>query len=98
MTVVVPYNTVLCTDSLLEHRDVTLVVVSETLHEIRRCNLDVERAAHIDLNHLLAQVIPSLTVSLRFDRTLDVDVMELKTNLVLDPRIRVMLGSYSPVI
>ena len=45
MTVVEPYNTVLCTDSLLEHRDVTLVVVSETLYEIRRCNLDVERTA-----------------------------------------------------
>ena len=97
-TVVEPCNNVLCSDSLLEHRDVTLVVDSETLYEIRRCNLDVERTRHIDLNHLLAQVIPSLTVSLRFDRTLDVDVMEFKTNLVLDPRIRFMLGSYPPVI
>ena len=96
MTVVERYNTVLWTDSLLEHRDVTLVVDSETLHEIRRCNLDVERTPHIDLNHLLAQVITSLTVSLRFDRTLDEDVMELKTNLVLDSRTRFMLGSHPP--
>ena len=97
-TVVEPYNNVLCADSLLEQGDVTLVVDSKTLYGIRRCNLDVERTRLIDWNNLLAQVIPSLTVSLRFDRTLDVDVMEFKTNLVLDPRVRFMLGSYPPVI
>ena len=45
-----------------------------------------------------AQVISSLTASLRFDGALNVDVTEFQTNLVPYPRIHFMLSSYSPVI
>ncbi len=47
---------------------------------------------------LIAQVISSLTASLRFDGALNVDVTEFQTNLVPYPRIHFMLSSYSPVI
>jgi len=50
------------------------------------------------LNRLLAQVISSLTASLRFDGALNVDVTEFQTNLVPYPRIHFMLSSYAPVI
>ncbi|RWW04455.1 hypothetical protein GW17_00032319 [Ensete ventricosum] len=45
-----------------------------------------------------AQVISSLTASLRFDGALNVDVTEFQTNLVPYPRIHFMLSSYAPVI
>ncbi|TYI43402.1 hypothetical protein ES332_A01G167400v1 [Gossypium tomentosum] len=44
------------------------------------------------------QVISSLTASLRFDGSLNVDVNEFQTNLVPYPRIHFMLSSYAPVI
>jgi hypothetical protein len=47
---------------------------------------------------LVAQVISSLTASLRFDGALNVDITEFQTNLVPYPRIHFMLSSYAPVI
>ena len=43
-------------------------------------------------------VISSLTASLRFDGTLNVDVSKFQTNLVPYLRIHFMLSSYAPVI
>ncbi len=53
---------------------------------------------HTHTNRLIAQVISSLTASLRFDGALNVDVTEFQTNLVPYPRIHFMLSSYAPVI
>merc|ERR1712130_498285 len=63
-----------------------------------RRNLDIERPTYTNLNRLIAQVISSLTASLRFDGALNVDVTEFQTNLVPYPRIHFMLSSYAPVI
>merc|ERR1712224_677316 len=96
--VVEPYNTVLCVHSLLEHTDVTCMVDNEALYDICRRNLDIERPTYTNLNRLLAQVISSLTASLRFDGALNVDITEFQTNLVPCPRIHFMMSSYAPVI
>ena len=61
-------------------------------------NLDIERPTYTNLNRLIAQIISSLTASLRFDGALNVDITEFKTNLVPYPRIHFMLTSYAPVI
>jgi len=96
--VVEPYNTVLCVHSLLEHTDVTVMMDNEALYDICRRNLDIERPTYTNLNRLLAQIISSLTASLRFDGALNVDVTEFQTNLVPYPRIHFMLSSYAPII
>merc|ERR1711937_17057 len=96
--VVEPYNTVLCVHSLLEHTDVTMQVDNEALYDICRRNLDIERPTYTNLNRLIAQVISSLTASLRFDGALNVDLTEFQTNLVPYPRIHFMVSSYAPVI
>ena len=57
-----------------------------------------QKGHSILLCRLIAQVISSLTASLRFDGALNVDVTEFQTNLVPYPRIHFMLSSYSPVI
>merc|ERR1739848_797958 len=93
-----PYNTVLCVHSLLEHTDVTNQVDNEALYDICRRNLDIERPTYTNLNRLLAQVISSLTASLRYDGALNVDITEFQTNLVPYPRIHFMLTSYAPII
>ncbi|OLP97548.1 Tubulin alpha chain [Symbiodinium microadriaticum] len=61
-------------------------------------NLDIERPTYTNLNRLIAQIISSLTASLRFDGALNVDITEFQTNLVPYPRIHFMLTSYAPVI
>ena len=95
--VVEPYNTVLCVHSLLEHTDVTIMYDNEALYDICRRNLDIERPTYTNLNRLLAQIISSLTASLRFDGALNVDITEFQTNLVPYPRIHFMLSSYAPI-
>ena len=58
-------NKVLCVHSLLEHTDVTIMYDNEALYDICRRNLDIERPTYTNLNRLIAQIISSLTASLR---------------------------------
>ena len=95
--VVEPYNSVLSTHSLLEHTDVAVMLDNEAIYDICRRSLDIERPTYTNLNRLIAQVVSSLTASLRFDGALNVDVTEFQTNLVPYPRIHFMLSSYAPV-
>ena len=71
---------------------------NEALYDICRRNLDIERPTYTNLNRLIAQIISSLTASLRFDGALNVDITEFQTNLVPYPRIHFMLTSFAPVI
>jgi tubulin alpha len=96
--VVEPYNAILCTHSLLEHTDVASMIDNEAIYDICRRQLDIERPTYTNLNRLVAQVISSLTASLRFDGALNVDITEFQTNLVPYPRIHFMLTSYAPII
>merc|ERR1711916_65091 len=90
--VVEPYNSVLSTHSLLEHTDVAFMLDNEAIYDICQRSLGVQRPTYSNLNRLIAQVISSLTASLRFD------VTEFQTNLVPYPRIHFMLCSYAPVV
>merc|ERR1711963_196840 len=78
--------------------DVCVILDNEALYDICRRNLDIERPTYTNLNRLLAQIISSLTASLRFDGALNVDITEFQTNLVPYPRIHFMLTSYAPII
>ncbi len=72
--VVEPYNAVLCVPSLLEHTDETNMVDNEAFYNICRGRLDTDRPTYTNLNRILAQIISSLTASLRFDGALNVDI------------------------
>ena len=96
--VVEPYNCVLSTHTLLEHTDVTFMVDNEALYDICRRNLDIERPTYTNLNRLTAQIISSMTASLRFDGALNVDLTEFQTNLVPYPRIHLAVASFAPII
>jgi tubulin alpha len=97
-SVVEPYNAVLSTHALLEHTDVSFILDNEAIYDIAHRSLDIEQPSYKNLNRLIAQVISSLTASLRFEGALNVDINEFQTNLVPFPRIHFMLCSYSPVL
>jgi len=96
--VVEPYNSVLCSHTMLEHSDVGFMIDNEAMYDICRRNLDIERPTYTNLNRLVAQCISSITASLRFDGQLNVDLTEFQTNLVPYPRISFPLCSFAPVI
>jgi len=96
--VVEPYNSILTTHALLEHTDVAFMLDNEAIYEICQKSLGVERPTYINLNRLIAQVISSMTASLRFKGTLNVDINEFQVNLVPYPRIHFMLCSYAPLV
>ncbi|GMF05611.1 unnamed protein product [Ambrosiozyma monospora] len=97
-SVVEPYNTVLTTHTTLENADCTFMVDNEAIYDMCRKNLSIPRPSFDNLNTLIAQVVSSVTASLRFDGSLNVDLNEFQTNLVPYPRIHFPLVSYAPVI
>ena len=84
--VVEPYNSILTTHTTLEHSDCAFMVDNEAIYDICRRNLDIERPTYTNLNRLIAQIVSSITASLRFDGALNVDLTEFQTNLVPYPR------------
>ncbi len=96
--VVEPYNSILTTHTTLEHSDCAFMVDNEAIYDICRKNLDIERPGYVNLNRLLAQVMSSLTASLRFEGSLNVDLNEFQTNLVPYPRIHFPMTSLAPIM
>ena len=79
--IVEPYNSVLSTHALLENTNITFCLDNEALYDVCKRNLNIERPAYTNLNRIIAQVVSSLTASLRFDGALNVDLTEFQTNL-----------------
>jgi len=96
--VVEPYNSVLSTHALLEHTDCAFLLDNEAIYDISKRSLGIARPTYQNLNRLIAQVISSMTTSLRFNGILNVDINEFQTNLVPFPRIHFMLCSYAPFV
>ena len=96
--VVEPYNSVLTTHATMEHTNCTFIVDNEAIYDICRRNLGIERPNYTNLNRLISQVVSSITASLRFQGSLNVDLNEFQTNLVPYPRIHFPLTTYAPVI
>ncbi|GMR47287.1 hypothetical protein PMAYCL1PPCAC_17482 [Pristionchus mayeri] len=97
-SMVEPYNSLLTTHTTLEHSDCSFMMDNEAVYEIGTKNLGIKSPTYTNLNRLLAQVVSSITASLRFDGALNVDLTEFQTNLVPYPRIHFPLITYAPLI
>lgn len=95
--VVEPYNSILTTHTTLDHSDCSFLVDNEAIYDMCR-NLGIEQPRYSDLNQIIAQVVSSITASLRFPGDLNVDLTEFQTNLVPYPRIHFPLVAYSPML
>lgn len=78
--------------------DVVFLVDNQAIYDICKASLELSSPTYTNLNRLIAQIISSITASLRFDGALNVDLNEFQTNLVPYPRIHFPLATYSPVI
>merc|ERR1712018_160847 len=96
--IVEPYNAILYTHTTLEHCDCAFLVDNQAIYDIARTNLEITRPTYTNLNRLIAQIISSITASLRFDGALNVDLNEFQTNLVPYPRIHYPLATYAPLV
>jgi tubulin alpha len=96
--VVEPYNSILTTHGTMSYSDCAFMVDNEAIFDICCRNLGIERPTYIHLNRLIAQLVSSITASLRFEGALNVDLNEFQTNLVPYPRIHYPLASYAPIL
>ncbi|KAH9042846.1 alpha tubulin [Lactarius hengduanensis] len=97
-SVVEPYNSVLTTHTTLEHSDCSFMVDNEAIYDICKKSLGISSPSFTNLNRLIAQVVSSITASLRFDGSLNVDLNEFQTNLVPFPRIHFPLATFAPIV
>ncbi|XP_012143991.2 tubulin alpha-1C chain isoform X2 [Megachile rotundata] len=96
--IVEPYNSVFTTVGSLDNVDCSFLVDNEALYNICARNLDVDNPTYTNLNRLQAQVISSVTASMRFEGAVNLSLQELQTNLVPYSRIHFALTTYSPLI
>ena len=77
------------------HR-VAVMLANRTIYDIC-CSYSTTRPTYTTLNHLVAQIVSSLTAPLRFDGALNVNITAFQTNLVpvRCPYIHFPLSSYA---
>lgn len=61
---------------------INVLSLIDSIYDICRRNLGITSPSFTNLNRLIAQVVSSVTASLRFDGDLNVDLNEFQTNLV----------------
>ena len=78
-----PYNTILNNHTSLEFVDVVFLVDNQAIYDICKKNLELSSPTYTNLNRLIAQIISSITASLRFDGALNVDLNEVYMTYVV---------------
>ncbi|KAL1786022.1 tubulin alpha-3 chain [Sigmodon hispidus] len=71
----------------------------EAMYDICRKNLDIEHPTYTNLNHLISQIVSSITAFLKFDKALNTDLTGFQTNMA--PYllfIHFPLATHAPVI
>merc|ERR1711964_296561 len=93
-----PYNSVLSTAALRNYADSVVMMDNEALYAICRNKLRMGKdVTYSNLSKIISQVSSSMTLSMRFDGMLSVDLQQLHTNLVPYPKLHFMLSSLAPL-
>lgn len=71
-----PYNSVMHLSKLINHVDVSFTLENSAAYRICQETLRIERPSYGNLNRLMAQVISTLTISLRRASDFNIDINE----------------------
>lgn len=77
-----PYNGVMHLSKLIHHVDVSFTLENSAVYRLCKERLNIDRPSYGNLNRMIAQVISTLTVSLRRASDFNIDINEYQTNLV----------------
>lgn len=92
------YNSVFAIKFLNEFTDAVVMLDNEAIYDMCAEILNNESPNFNNLNSLIAQVVSSITASMRFDAVLNTSLDEIITNLVPYANMKFLLSSYAPVI
>ena len=100
-----PYNTLLTTQRLIDHINVSMLLDNEAIYEVNQYLLYRKKPSYDDLNRLICKAISTITCPFRFDidddneNAVDINsnLQELETNLVAFPRLHFMITSMAPI-
>lgn len=91
-----PYNAVLTLQRILDNADAAVLLDNEALFRIAKSKLH-RSPNYMDLNHIIALIMSSVTASLRFPGKLNTDLSEFVTNLVPFPGNHFLTASFAPM-
>jgi hypothetical protein len=91
-----PYNAILTLQRILDNADAAVMLDNEALFRIAKAKLN-RSPNYMDLNHIIALIMSSVTASLRFPGKLNTDLSEFVTNLVPFPGNHFLTASFAPM-
>jgi len=91
-----PYNAILSLQKIRENADCAILLDNEALFRIAKTRLQ-RSPNYMDLNHIVALIMSSVTASLRFPGRLNTDLGEFVTNLVPFPGNHFLTASFAPM-
>lgn len=91
-----PYNAILTLQRILDNADAAVLLDNEALFRIAKSKLH-RSPNYMDLNHIIALIMSSVTASLRFPGKLNTDLSEYVTNLVPFPGNHFLTASFAPM-
>jgi len=92
-----PYNCVFATTTLITEADSVVMLDNQAIYGLCRERLQIRDLSYQNINRVIAQVISSVTLSLRFNSMLNVDLSQFHTNLVPYPKLHFFLSSLAPL-
>ena len=91
-----PYNAVLALQKIRENADCAVMLDNQALFRIAKSRFQ-RTPNYMDLNHIVALIMSSVTASLRFPGRLNTDLGEFVTNLVPFPGCHFLTASFAPM-
>ncbi|OAI56929.1 hypothetical protein AYO49_03295 [Verrucomicrobiaceae bacterium SCGC AG-212-N21] len=91
-----PYNAILSLQKIRENADCAVLLDNQALFRIAKSRFH-RTPNYMDLNHIIALIMSSVTASLRFPGRLNTDLGEFLTNLVPFPGCHFLTASFAPM-
>jgi tubulin alpha len=85
-----PYNSIFGIHSQLNCIDCAFILDNKAIYEMSQKKLNIEKPTYTNINRIIAQVISSVTSSMRFNGSLNENLAEFKNNLVPYDRLKFM--------